>query len=243
MNKNKFKQDFEYYVDLIENGDNFSYARYADGQVRLMKGQQISMGTQAYLQDKWSSPNKLTKVGLKLQQTLNHKESNYHYAISAHSDSVQDCQYLMSKIENPNITFANLWINANYQNMKKFYQNLKHQTLIICNNKALACNFPFPVSKLIRFPDDCIRYWETHGEEYLNGVLRQIKQLQNKIVFVSAGPVSQILIHQMYIANSLNKYIDVGSSLDEYIHRRKTRPFMNEDSSFSKQISYFRGIK
>ena len=43
----------------------------------------------------------------------------------------------------------------------------------------------------------------------------------------------------MYNANPNNKYIDVGSSIDEFTHGRKTRPYMDPKSNYSKEISYF----
>ena len=114
---NKFETDFEYYTNLIKSDTNFAYARYADGEVALMKGSQIGQNSQAYQIDKWSSPIGLSIVGERLLESLQHTEDNYHYAISAHSDSIDDYTFLSERIQNPNITFANLWINSNYQKM------------------------------------------------------------------------------------------------------------------------------
>lgn len=239
MNKNKFKQDFEYYTGLILSENNFAYARYADGQVRLMKGQSIGANTQAFISDKWSSPAKLTQVGRELQQTLSHLEENYHYAISAHSDSVEDFTYLRERIHNKNITFANLWINANYQKMKKFYFQLKKECYVICHHSAKSQNFPFPVKEVIPFPNDCVRYWEGKGKQYLARLNKRLRNLSNQTFLISAGPVSQIIIDYLFKQNINNKYIDVGSSLDEFIHKGMTRPFMDSSSPYAKEISYF----
>ena len=64
-------------------------------------------------------------------------------------------------------------------------------------------------------------------------------QIENQTFFVSAGPVSEILIDRMYKANPNNQYIDVGSSLDEFTHGRMTRPYMDLNSQYSKEISQF----
>ncbi len=237
--QNKFQTDFEYYTNLIKSDTNFAYARYADGEVGLMKGSGIGHNSQAFAVDRWSSPTGLTKVGKELLESLKHEEPNYHYAISAQSDSISDYTFLTERINNPNKTFANLWINANYQKMFNFYKTLDKSVYLICNHRAKKENFPFKVNEIFPFPDDCISYWNEYGEDYIVELLEYVNQLENQTFFVSAGPVSEILIHQMYKSNPNNQYIDVGSSIDEFTHGRKTRPYMDSNSQYSKEISYF----
>jgi hypothetical protein len=86
----KFTNDFEYFWNLIENGENFTFSRYADGEVMLMRGQPVLEFTQAYTVDKWKSPAILTKVGKELLDSLNHTEENYYYAISGLNDNIND---------------------------------------------------------------------------------------------------------------------------------------------------------
>ena len=170
----KFDSDFEYYTNLIKSNVNFTYARYADGEVQLMKGHSINQQTQAYLIDKWSSPSEMTSVGLELLESLKHTEENYHYAISGKTDRISDYEFLIERIQNPNITFANLWINSNYQKMKKFYQNLEKEIYLICNHKAQPQNFPFKVAEIFPFPDDCVNYFIKFSEDYISQLLNYI---------------------------------------------------------------------
>jgi hypothetical protein len=236
---NKFETDFEYYTNLIKSENNFAYARYADGEVGLMKGNQIGQNSQAYQVDRWTSPNGINMVGERLLESLQHTEDNYHYAISAHSDSIDDYTFLSERIQNPNKTFANLWINSNYQKMYEFYKTLDKSVYIICNHRAKKENFPFKVNEIFPFPDDCIKYWLEYGDDYIVQLIEYVSQLQNETIFVSAGPVSEILIHYMFNANPNNQYIDVGSSIDEFTHGYKTRPYMNPTSQYANETSYF----
>ena len=66
----KFFTDFIKFTEKIKNGENFAYARYADGEVLLMKGNEVGQNTQAFKIDNWSSPNKLTSVGNELIESL-----------------------------------------------------------------------------------------------------------------------------------------------------------------------------
>lgn len=236
----KFNSDFEYFWDLIESGDNFTFARYADGEVMLMNGQAVTSGTQAFNVDKWSAPNQSTRVGRELLDTLNHTESNYYYAISSRTDNINDYNFLKSRIaqSEDKLTFVNLWINANYDKTMAKYNDLKRPVNLICNHKAKVENFPFEVSAILPFPDDCINFWE-HDKDFLPRLLNFIDGKENELFFISCGPVSEIIIHELYVKNPNNTYVDVGSSIDEFVHQRKTRPYMNQQTIYSKMISRF----
>lgn len=234
-----FNDDFTLFTEKILSGENFAFARYADGEVCLMKGKEIGIGSQAFHVDKWRAPKEMTIVGEELLETLGHTEPNYYYAISAHTDSMDDYTFLTERIKTDNITFANLWINANYQKMKAFYMSFNREVYLICNHAASQNSYPFTVAEIFAFPDDCISYWEQYGDDYLRQLSAYISEIKNQTIFISAGPVSEILIHRLYRINPHNQYIDVGSSLDEFTHRGATRPYMNPESTYAKEISVF----
>jgi len=235
----KFDTDFDYYTNLIKSDTNFAYARYADGEVQLMRGNPIGNNSQAFMVDKWSSPSGMTLIGEQLLESLNHSEENYHFAISGKSDSISDYKFLTEKIPNDNLTFANLWINSNYQKMKEFYNSIEKDVYMICNHRAQPQNFPFNVKEVFPFPDDCISYFINLGEDYITQLLDYVNQIENKLFLVSAGPVSEILIHRMYQSNPNNQYVDVGSSIDEFVHGKMTRPYMNPQSTYANDKSSF----
>ena len=237
----KFNSDFEYFWGKINRKENFTFTRYADGEILLMKGAPVKEGTQAFNVDKWSAPTGLTKVGRELLGSLNHNEDNYYYAISAPTDNVYDYNFLINNIkqDKSKITFVNLWINANYNKTIENYAKLDREVILICNNKANADNFPFKVKDITYFPDDCINFWEVNGDEFINELSSKYKDFNNELFFISCGPISEIIIHNLYLLNPNNSYIDVGSSIDEFVHGYKTRPYMDNNTIYSKMISNF----
>ena len=237
----KFKQDFDYFWSMIYKKENFTFARYADGEVLLMKGKSVGSGTQASNVDKWTAPNHLTIVGASLLQTLNHTEPNYYYAISGKNDNLDDYNFLHSKIQQSEdkLTFVNLWINANYHVMKSKLASIDRDVVLICNEKAKPENFPFKVIEHFKFKNDCINYWEQHGDEYLKNLITETNKYKDMLFLISCGPVSEIIIHSLYTMNPNNTYIDVGSSIDELVHGEITRPYMYQNSYFANLISTF----
>lgn len=237
----KFDLDFDFFWDLIDRGINFTFTRYADGEVMLMRGEEVNAATQAARVDNWMAPAKLTRVGRELLTTLNHKESNYYYGISGKNDNVEDFLFLINNIKQTGdtISFVNLWINANYNRMLKKICSLKRKVVLICNEIAEIDNIPFPVSDLIRFPNSCIDFWETNADEYTSMLIDKVGNLEDQLFFISCGPVSEIIIHRLYENNPKNTYVDVGSSIDFFVHGRETRPYMNSNSEYSKAKSIF----
>jgi len=237
----KFNSDFNYFWGLINDNINFTFARYADGEVMLMKGQAVSDGTQASSIDKWKAPNTLTKVGEQLLKTLNHVEDDYFYAISSTSDNINDYTFLKNNIKQKedNLTFVNLWINANYNLMLKNLCSNKREVILICNKDAKKENFPFNVVDMTPFPDDCINFWENNDLSFIDEITKKYSHMNNQLFFISCGPISEIIIDALYKANPNNTYVDVGSSIDEFVHGYKTRPYMDNNSYYSKLISKF----
>lgn len=235
----KFNNDFNFFIDLINSGKNFAISRYGDGEQMIMNREVVGYNTQAHQVDNWNYDGSDTEVATKLIETLNHTEDNYWYAIPTQSENLKCYEYFSKLIKNNKITFANIWINSNYQQMKKFYLEFNKEAYLIVNYNAKKENFPFKVAELFPFPDDCIRYWNEYGDDYIAQLIEYVNQVENKTFFISAGPISEIIIHNLYNTNPNNQYIDVGSSLDEFIHGKITRPYMVNGNQYSLQISSF----
>lgn len=237
----KFTSDFDYFWKLIEEGLNVTFTRYADGEVMLMKGIPVREDTQAFKVDNWKAPEGLTRVGRELLETLNHTEMDYYYGISGKSDNINDYNFLRGNIkqQDSHLTFVNLWINANYLRTKEKLVNLKREVILICNKDATKRKFPFPVKSVSGFPNDCVRFWEDNFESYIEYLIQSYGKEKDALFFISCGPVSEIIIHRLYQNNPNNAYIDMGSSLDEFIHGRVTRPYMDPNSRYAQEKSSF----
>lgn len=238
---NKFNEDFNYFWGLINQNINFTFVRYADGEIMLMRGDLVAEGSQAFNVDRWSAPSKITKVGRELIESLSHTEDNYYYAISSRTDNIDHYNFLKTHIKqnDDKITFVNLWINANYEKSIEKYKTLKRPVTLICNSKAQKENFPFKVNNIIPFPNNCVEYWETNSDSFIETLLAEVINKQNELFFISCGPISEIIIDKLYRNNPNNTYIDVGSSIDEFVHGYKTRPYMDNNTIYSKMISSF----
>jgi len=239
MRKPDFFGDFDFFMNKIRGGEPFVFSRYADGEVRLMRGERVKEGTQAFGVDHWFAEGGLSRLGRDLLGTVNRLEDNYFYGISGVNDSVDDHNFLNDLIESNNKSFVNLWINANYVRMQEFYRGLGGTVHLVVNERARRESFPFFVGELLGFPDDCVNFWEENADVFLGRARSLAAGYSGETFFVSAGPASEVLVHEMFLVNPSNQYIDVGSSLDEFVHGRKTRPYMQAGSRYSRFVSVF----
>jgi hypothetical protein len=200
----------------------------------------VGKNTQAYQSDNWYSNGGSTMIGEDLLLGLNTDDKDFYFAISSKTDNLNDYYFLSNNIKNKNnITFANLWINANYEKNFNNIKNLKRNVVLICNEKCNIDNVPFNVSEFVPFPDDCVNFWENNKINFSNILKEVSSKYSNTLFIVCCGPLSAVLIKLMFENNQNNTYIDFGSSIDEFIHGKKTRPYMYENTQYSKMISKF----
>lgn len=238
--KKLFKEEFKNAWDRINSGIPFCHARYADGEICLMKGLSINKGSQATDVDNWTSPAKITKLGKELKETLKCTDENYYYAISCDSSSTDDKNYLLSNIKQDKkyITFANLWINGNYNDfIKNINNNLQNKNIILfANYRGENNKFPFQIKNYMSFGDECVLTWEKYSSDIKSMLYDNFKNIENHIFLISVGPMSEVLIYTLWSFNKKNQYIDVGSALDYYIHGKNTRLYMMSNNFYNKQI-------
>ena len=234
---NSFNSDFIKIWDLIESDIPFAYSRYADGEIALIQGKAIQKGTQATDIDNWSCPNQITKLGIDLKNSLRHEEDNYFYAICCDCCDSTGKKFLLENIKQKReyITYSNLWINSNYKKFIEKIKQIKKPINLLCNQNAKNKNFPFLTKTTLLVPNDCVSVWENESDKIKEKLRTLFLNLKGETFFISVGPMSEVIIDYLWSINSSNQYIDVGSALDEYVHGRKTRPYMHEQSEF-----YFR---
>lgn len=236
----QFQDEFYRIKNLIVDSESFVFARYGDGEVMLIEHTPVGKNSQAYLVDGWSS-NGFTKLGDHLSLTLKNKD--WFYGIPCQCCNLSCKNYLLGRLEVPDnqITYANLFVNSNYEHFKKWINDSKLNVVLIANFRAQEnLNlFPFNILEFYPVGDDCVQYYEQKNQSLVHDLTLLSNKFTNTIFFVSAGPLSEIIIDILYRSNKKNKYVDVGSALDEYIHNKKTRPYMSQNSFYNKLICQF----
>lgn len=225
-----FKQEFVKMKNRILSKENFSFLRYGDGEHALITNTSVLKDTQAYLVDNWhyegTSP---TRLGKKLYESLFIDSSKVFYGIPTYTQKPETYAYFIERLKVPykNITYADLFINSNFNNFVDFIKNELNESIVLIANKSCDVSTlkTFTLKEFFPVPDNCVDFYETNAEKFEQS-LEHLAKYTNTLFFISAGPLSEIIIAYLFKLNSNNRYIDVGSSIDFFTKGKVTRPYM-----------------
>ena len=233
-----FKKDFFETMKLIIESDSLAFARAADGEANILQNHTIgNKDGWLYKKDK----NLIFRADLR--KSLLCTDTNYIYGISCTCCDEKNHKYLLNNLKTDlnHLTFSNLWVNSNFQLFhshffKTLLKSKKH--IVICTNKkAMINNLEkfIPIKDFIQIPGNCVIYWEKH-KEYIKGLLDlKACTYSNTIFLFAAGPLTEILIYEMWQVNQNNIFLDIGSTLDPILFNRKSRNYHLEDDEFANK--------
>jgi len=237
-----FESEFFRIWNKIISKSPLAFTRYADGEISLMQGKKIDLTSQANRIDRWNClDDNLTLLGTDLENTLYYTDPNWIYAISCKCCDPLGQKWILSKLQQSeeNITYSNLWINGNYPKFINAVSNLSESVFLICNERGKDGMYPFDVFDFYPIEDNCVITWKNKKNILINDMISIANTYSEKLFLISAGPLSEVLIHSLWKSNPTNRYIDVGSAIDEFIYLSKTRPFMTAGNNYYNHICQF----
>lgn len=220
-----FTGDLEAIIQRVNSkGPGFAFTRFADGEHAVMERKPL----QGY---DWSMKDSFTKSSEALNKALDYRDENYYYGVSCACCDQEKYDYYKKRLSDcwDRVTYSNLFVNGNYGRTIEWMKSIPKIDFFLMNVNGMA---PHESGKVSRVKDSCVlniktpKFFPSNVLEYFenepyNIVDEQIDLICNftkKIVMVSVGPLSEILIHYMYSQNKDNYYIDVGSVIDPMIH-------------------------
>lgn len=227
---------------MIRQSSGFALARFADGEASVLKN--LTVGNK----DGWlyeTDENLIFRADLR--KALLCRDPGYYYGISCTCCDKENHDYLLGMLRTDldQVTYSNLWVNANYSTFKELFAETvrasRKEVVLITGKKAdvRALAGTFEVKAFLPIPGNCVTYWETHRED-LRARLDLHASTRNDAVFlVAAGPLSEILIHELWQVNPRNTYLDIGSTLDPILFRRKSRDYHTDGDRYSQRVCVF----
>lgn len=229
-NKIYLDAEFKRIWRKLENGDNITLMRYGDGERAIMTGRSL------VAQEGWSSPNTIGKLGNDLLKTLEINHEQVFHAISCPCCDQSSYYWYSTRIVNTNKTFANLWVNANYPSFIKHFTELNREAVVVANYRAIGKQIgKLKILKHYSISDDCFDFWENYGEELLANIKKDFGNRKNLLYVISAGPMAEPIIGELFKENPDNCYIDFGSSIDRFYRQTQTRPYEDKKSVYAKR--------
>lgn len=222
-----FTQEFNKFKQKLVDRENFAFTRFSDGECFILQNKRLVLGDGFYVtgdkagantygpeERKEFDPVKHQHLRQQLQQSFDHRQQNYFRGIPSQQDSAH-IDFQCDRTE-PDLTFANLFINANY---KRFIEEIVLQIfpnrdiVYVVNERAELSGLPFEIKRDFRIGENCM-ICDTH---IISEVLEYLKDKRNYIVLLSAASLSNLVIHKCFEKNSNNTFLDIGSSLNPYL--------------------------
>jgi hypothetical protein len=233
----EFRAALDHYLLRLKAREPMAMYRVGDGELMLSRGVEVGENTQANRVDRWQAPGRLTALGRDLNTVLDTQEQCFHFGIPCTCCNAQGSAELKARITRAPIFPANLWINSNYKHFVAFMREQMGDlpVSLLMNYRGDEWKLPFRVQRRLSVPDDCVNYYEKNKYAILSAVRDFARSTRFELIFVGAGPLSEILIFYMWNANPYNTYIDIGSAFDEFIYGVKTRPYMVSGTPYAER--------
>lgn len=204
-----FESEIYRIFDLFKKGSPFSFSKYADGEWAIIND--FNLNNREFE----NTPLTPSFFKNKLIESFQYKDPNYYIGVSCPCCQGGEAQKMIdfSAQDYQHLTFANVFVNSNYQIYKDtFIKEYKNYDIhLIANEKSKIKNLPF---KIEQFYPIGFSAWVNNYK-----LIEEIKQknLINKLFLFCAGPFGNLLAHQLHETNKNNIYLDIGSTLNPWL--------------------------
>jgi hypothetical protein len=204
----EFNNELIKMYERLKSRQPFSFSKFADGEWFMMRGIPINNNEFNYTPE-----DDFYKT--KLIESFKFKDKDYYVGISCPCCQGQEHKNMMdfSEQDNEHLTFANIFVNSNYETYKKlFIEEYKNWEIhLVANKNSKIENLPFKIEKF--YPV------ENTAWKYNYNLIDEIKQANNvgKLFLFACGPFGNMLAHQLWESNKKNTYLDIGSTLNPWL--------------------------
>lgn len=222
-----FQEEIKFIFHKLQSKHKFAFSKYADGEWMMICGIPLNNNEFEYtINDSFYRE--------RLIESFQFKDDNYYIGISCPCCQGQHHHDMknFSKQDENHLTFANIFVNANYEFYKKYFiqEFNNHQIYLIANKNSKIENLPFKIEKF--YPV------ENTAWKYNYNLINEIKKdnFNNKLFLFACGPFGNMLAHQLWENNKNNTYIDIGSTLNPWLQSEGFKRDYYNNSILSQKI-------
>jgi len=209
-----FRSDIEKFKTKIANKENFTFSKFADGEWAVMQNKFLNNNEFQYV-----NGEEYVKARELLIDSFKYQNSNYYVGISCPCCQGVAFEEMKNFCGQPQerLTWANLWVNSNYQyyldNIVPLYS--AYNIVLVANKNSKLDLLPFkpnifcPISKNA-WVEDISKIDVLKNEISKNN-------MKGWLFLFCCGPFGNILAHQLTEFNNENTYLDVGSTLNPFL--------------------------
>lgn len=210
-----FRDDIEFILNKLKNRESFSFSKFADGEYKVLRNERITNC------DRWTfNPTIHKQEHQYLLDSYQYKHEDYYVGLSCPCcQPIDHINWMRNNVRTQNVTWANIFVNGNYeffkQNFFTEFDKWNGNVTIVANEAGLNKKLPFQINHYLPIQ---IGAWFRPQLDHILTILREQAVTSNGQLFLfSAGPLGNILAHQLHLVNKNNTYLDIGSTINPWI--------------------------
>jgi hypothetical protein len=239
-----FKKHFFMLYDKFKRGENFAFSRFSDGELRIMQNKELILAADYYQiagkknvgryypeDHKHFDPNIHQFYKKELMNAYQHLQPNYFVGLSCRccvgqADFNEMVNWYKGDPNSNLLTWSNLWVNGNFPLFQQYMipEFLNKKIVYVLNENANINGLPFKIEKDFRIGKNCI----INDYKLIDVVDEWISknEIKNYVFLFSASSLSNFLIYQLFNKYPENTYIDIGTTLNDYLGMKGIRGYL-----------------
>lgn len=231
-----FQDELFFFLEKIEKNEPFSLSRFGDGELAIIRDESID------LSEKFNGEHKYVKGEKKYQparerliESLTWECDGYYVGIPCRccvGDKKHDDLRKQYFNNEKHLTWANIFVNANYHNFRKYFlKAISGKDIYFIGNKnAKIENINIEIKKHFKVGKNS---W-INDLDIIEDVKKDANNNKNVVFLFAAGVLSNIAVRELHEYNNKNFYIDIGSTLDVDLDLGETRLYLKGGQTLNK---------
>tara|TARA_R110002020_G_scaffold366278_1_gene578365 strand:- start:4258 stop:5067 length:810 start_codon:yes stop_codon:yes gene_type:complete len=231
-----YKKEFNKLLSLVKKDVPFSFARFSDGEVTILRNKTVVLAEDHFIQGDIHGDHKVyansympeeqksfipseNKIQYeKLTEAFKFKKYNYIKGIPGQNsldggESWKFCVKLYGEDNWEDLSFCNVMINGNYSRFIKEMLPLfsEKNIVLVANENSKLDRLPFKVKKFFPIGSNCMVN-DFNLPEKISEWIKE-NNISNHLFLFSAASLSNFLCYDLFKNHDNNQYMDIGSSL------------------------------
>ena len=226
-----FHASLDEFNTKLASGENFSLARFGDGEMVVINGEAIDLSEKCNGEHHYIPGNVQHEAQRAMLTAALLYQSNDYFVGIACPCCVGEPRFLQLKQQSQQseaqLTWANIFVNSNFPRFQALTIPLlaSRKIILISHIKSQLAGLPFAVERHFGVGPNA---WLRDHDRLLAELTAYIEQHQvrDHVFLFCAGVLSNILIFELHERFPQNTYLDVGSVFDVELGLGMTRKYL-----------------
>lgn len=256
------KRDLDRFLAKLKNRDPFTFVRFSDGEMEILRGHQLKLGPDGVTWSKGKSdfvypvfdhkdfdPTRDSNFQAALISSAKLENQQYFKGVPASHNKARDDRDFMIHMNGgtvQNLTFSDLLINGNFKRFRNegLREILNFSSVAVVGNHRMQPSLISPHWRHISVPDNLIAEFP----HCLDVTLQELATLPNEtLVLSSASSLSNIIGAELLSIRPDVFFLDIGTALHDLmgmpsgIRSYQVQLLPWKASNFKERVGYYLG--